>query len=258
MKRLALIFLAICLVACSSSKVDYYQQIKDSSLACVENLKEDQLIQACLDLDDLSQEYISNKEDVDYRLFENIINDLIKVSDISNNTALVEKNNSIIKQLKNTVKFEDNSLSTYKDNIDQEKYKKLANNFIEKTTLKLKEIKKTKTSYKNEDFIVEVIFEDDNNIQVVYVISFNNKLKRIEINNLAPQKEVFINYAKLYSKLILLNNLNVSNRNGDYDSFLIERKLQFNNGENFRSDFQIEVSENSVVFKDLEIIVDLN
>lgn len=232
--------------------------IKELSEACFTELKNDTYIQACNDIVVETNLYVTalteQKVDFDRELYTNMLNNLTLVTDVSSNRALVKKTEDLILEIAEALKpiILDQKIITYKDVEDDKDFSTLANSYLEKTNLEYLNTEKIRNSYDSEDFVYRTTFMDENLIRVCYYTDMENNLIQIVISNNHGIKNVFYNEAYLYSKFILMDEFGVSRWNAEYDAILVEKHLQFENVEQFRTtSVEIIVEDETVTIRPL-------
>lgn len=255
-KFISLSLILLILFGCSLKKegeLDKY--IKKNSEVCLSSLKKDEYTKACKDLESESRDYINKVEleniSPNIDLYENIINDLYVISDVSQNKEIkkLAKNTRerillIIAPISREI-----NIDNYKEVSDESDFKDLLNSFIEKTSLTYTSTEKFRNSYDSKDLRYKTIFTDENTIYLTYYLNKNKDLVKIEINNDKAEEVLYYNFAKLYTKHILKDQLKLPLRSANHDSLLVAQMLQFNNNGEFLSEVEILIKDKTVIIK---------
>ena len=70
---------------------------------------------------------------------------------------------------------------------------------------------------------------------MTYYLNANKHLEKIIINNTYADKSIYYSFAQLYSKYILIDQLQLNKVNVNHDVSLIHRNLQYPSDEIYRS-----------------------
>lgn len=257
-KPILITLLLLLLFGCSQEQVVEIQHdkyLKENSIVCLERLQNDEYTQACKDLESESSDYISKLELEDIKpnltLFESIIKDLTVISDVSKNSAIVDKaKETKTNLLKIIAPIEsDLNIDNYKEIIDEDDFKGLIKSFEKKTNLTYTYTDKFRLAYDSDDLAYKTVFSDDNEILITYYLNEERDLEKIEIKNTSADQVLYYNFAKEYTAYILKDQLNIPTRNANHDALLVEQILQFNNKGDFLSNVDIIVEDERVVFK---------
>lgn len=254
MKKLIFITLfTIILAGCSQDLTYDTSDIKNNSQTCIENLQKDQYIQACLDLKTESKLYIEdileNDSRLDYDLYNDIINNLTLITDVSNDEAIVKEVNNLIIDLETILQpsLEDQNFKSYKDIEDDSNFKITADSFINKTSLKYQDTAKVRLDYNSDDYLYKTIFTDDNGLRITYFFNQDQDIDQIIIENNTAIPNLYYNFAKVYTRHILIDQLKLNENAANHDAILVEKQLQFENEDQYRSKDVSIVVENQVV-----------
>lgn len=258
-KPIIITLLLFLLAGCSQEKivveVEPDKYVKENSAVCLERLKNDEYIHACKDLESESREYINKVEtedlEVNLALFENIINDLTVISDVSKNSAIVKLAKDTKDSILNIIApvSSDLNIDNYKEIEDEEEFKSLINGFENKTSLTYTYTDKYRISYDNKDIAYKTVFTDDNDILLTYYLNEKRDLEEIEISNNLADQVLYYNFVAQYTNYILIDQFDVPTRRANYDALLVEQILQFNSEGEFLSSVNIIVKDEKVIFK---------
>lgn len=124
---------------------------------------------------------------------------------------------------------------SYKQVSNDKQFSTLADAFIEKTSLTYKKTQIKRLDYTSENFQYTVKFSDSFDIVLTYYLNANKHLEKIIINNTYADKSIYYSFAQLYSKYILIDQLQLNKVNVNHDVSLIHRNLQYPSDEKYRS-----------------------
>ena len=237
-KIFIVLLVSLITMSCSQSLPETDTAILDNSEVCIENLKNDTYTQACNDLEVEINKFVASEQKViDKELLSNILDELTLITDISTNASIVEKTSDLLLSLINILKpiTDDLNYTSYKIVKDDSDFKNLADLFIEKTSLTYNGTKIKRFDYTSKNYMFETQFIDDFDIVVTYYLNANKQLEKITINNNGVDKSIFYNFASLYSKYILSDQLKLNKNDANHDVSLIERQLQYASDEKYRS-----------------------
>lgn len=237
-KIFIVLLVSLITMSCSQSLPETDTAILDNSEVCIENLKNDTYTQACNDLEvEINKFVASEPKVIDKELLSNILDELTLITDVSTNVSIVEKTSDLLLSLINILKPIANNLNynSYKIVKDDSDFKNLADLFIEKTSLTYNGTQIKRLDYTSKTYMFETQFIDDFDIVVTYYLNANKQLEKITINNNGVDKSIYYNFASLYSKYILSDQLKLNKNDANHDVSLIERQLQYASDEKYRS-----------------------
>lgn len=240
-KVLVMVIVALLTVGCSVEKVVLVDDVKNNSDACIESLKQDTYIQACNDLKTEIETYIFEiveiKQPLDFDLFQNMLTEFLLVNDISKdkNISIAAKDlyNDVTKLI--TPHLDDQKLINYQVVSNPEIFEALTASFIDETTLKFVSVNKKRLSYDSETVIYFTVFTDENDISLIYNTDEAANIKNIEIVSKNSNQNLYFNFVKFYTMHILVNHFDISTYQANFDSVLLEKKLEFDSEVNFRT-----------------------
>lgn len=260
MKKLCFILLIMFLIiGCTSDPVITTKDIENNIKPCIVNLKNDIYIKACDDIKTETQVYLSlikeYDQEIDVDIFQQYVTDLLVINDITNNQglkdAVFDLYNDIIKLVE--PELLDIELINYTTVANSEPFIDLADIIRSKANLQYQNTLRKRLDYNDDEVIFKTTFIDDNMIVVDYYTDEEANVQSVQISSQNNDQNIYLNFARVYTELILMNHPDIQNYIANHDGILVERKLQFPNDDEFlNTNFEISVIDQRVIIKPLD------